>query len=158
MNRRCAAVGLSLLGLVAPGWAESAIGARPLQLKLPTPALVRDRAALASPASLGAGRPMAAANARANAPVQAEPSVRQRALQSLLVNSDQVFDEAGAPSAQSPAQFHFKRQGSALKNLSRGYRDMCDTVSAKVWDEPNGRRVRFDIAGKPGVAVEIPLH
>ena len=35
---------------------------------------------------------------------------------------------------------------------------MCDNVSAKLWDDPDGKRVRFDIAGKPGVGVEIPLR
>jgi hypothetical protein len=42
--------------------------------------------------------------------------------------------------------------------IRRSYNQFCDNLSARVWDNPNGRRLSFDIHGKPGVAVEIPLR
>jgi hypothetical protein len=83
------------------------------------------------------------------------PSLSQRALQSLLQDAN---DEATPAAASNNAQFRFKRRGDAGRDLAAGYNAMCDNVSQKLWDEPDGKRVRFDIAGKPGVAVEIPLR
>jgi len=91
-------------------------------------------------------------------PAEAEKSLRQRALQSVLNAPDVNPDESPAVSERSTDRFRFERQGSALRDFSRGYKDVCAKVSSKIWDDPNGRRIKFDIAGKPGVAIEIPLH
>ena len=83
------------------------------------------------------------------------PSRGQLALQGLLANASEdepsVIDQPGE-------NFRFERSGNAGRNISQGYKRMCDNVSAKLWDDPDGKRVKFDIAGKPGVAVEIPLR
>ena len=86
---------------------------------------------------------------------QAPPSLSQRALQSLLDNAE--LDSA-TDKASDESLFRFERRGSAGRDLSQGYKAMCQNASAKLWDEPNGKRVKFDIAGKPGVAIEIPLR
>ena len=86
---------------------------------------------------------------------EARPSRSQRALQGLLANASE--DEPSVAD-QSGENFRFERRGNAGRNISQGYKRMCDNVSAKLWDNPDGKRVKFDIAGKPGVAVEIPLR
>lgn len=86
---------------------------------------------------------------------QATPSLSQRALQSLLRDAD---EDAALVSSGNGAQFQFKRQGDAGREIAAGYNSVCDSVSRKVWDEPAGKRVRFDVAGKPGVALEFPLR
>ena len=132
--------------------AESLAGARPLRLALEGDSLQVE--------------PMRQeARSNANAMPRRGPlsnsspaSVRQQALQGLLSPPDQA--EALSSRDQSP--FRFRRQGNVGRELGRdigrGYRNMCDDVSRKVWDDPNGRRVRFDVAGKPGVAFEIPMR
>jgi hypothetical protein len=69
---------------------------------------------------------------------------------------ENVLDPA-APRARRGAregqlQLKFQKQGNAFRDLNRSYREMCDRVSSKIWDDPNGKRVRFDVAGKPGLA------
>lgn len=160
MNCRCAAVGLSLLGLwLAPGPAGCVeFGARPLQLGLAAAPV----ASAQGKASAGL-RPL---NTRIHAPAArrmpafapAEPSLTHRALQGVLDPPEQMFDEATIATGQPTVQFRFKRRGPALRDLSTSYKDMCANVSEKIWDEPNGRRIKFDIAGKPGVAVVIPIR
>lgn len=85
----------------------------------------------------------------------AEPGLSQRALESLLADADsQAHDASAAPGAT----FRFNRRGHVGRDLAQGYNNMCEAVSRKVWDDPNGKRVKFDVAGKPGVGVEIPLR
>lgn len=161
MSCRCAAVGLSLLGLLslAPGLANcSEPGARPLQLRLAASSPPVAQGNAGSELRASTERPHSSASQRAPRFAQAIPSLRQRALQSVLAAPEQSPDDAAASAGQAEARFRFEHQGSAFRNLSRGYRDMCATVSNKVWDEPNGRRIKFDVAGKPGVAVEIPIR
>jgi hypothetical protein len=85
---------------------------------------------------------------------RATREVRERALQEWLAGQEPGVEEARTDGA---LKLRFHRRGNAFKDLQGGYREMCNRVSAKVWDEPNGKRVRFDVAGKPGVGVEIPL-
>lgn len=49
-------------------------------------------------------------------------------------------------------------RGSLATNASQGYDRFCDNMTAKVWDEPNGKRLKFDIKGKPGIAIAIPVQ
>jgi hypothetical protein len=81
-------------------------------------------------------------------------ALRQQAVEGLLAQPEPTDGVAAADS--SP--FRFKRQGNVGRDFGRGYRDMCDNVSRKVWDDPNGKRVKFDVGGKPGIGFEIPIH
>lgn len=155
MNCRCKAVGLSLIAFFALAPATAlcqAKSASTLQLAFPTASGVT-----APPASLARPHPITASNGARRGPrfQQAEPSLSERALQSLLDNAD-----VEAPAATGPegASFRFERRGSAGRGLSQGYKALCQRASEKLWDDPNGKRVKFDIAGKPGVAIEIPLR
>ena len=48
---------------------------------------------------------------------------------------------------------------SSLANNTRdSYDRFCDNMTARIWDEPNGKRLKFDIRGKPGIAIAIPVH
>lgn len=164
MYRRYIAVGLSLLGLLslAPGQASaSALGAPPLQLGLgldssfsPPPVRARPQRELRADLS----RMGIAAGRRQTAPAAEDRSLRQRALQSVLNAPELNLDESAVGAGQETDPFKFQRRGSALRSFSRSYKDVCSKVSSKIWDDPNGRRIRFDIAGKPGVAIEIPMR
>ena len=154
MNCRSNAVGLSLMAILAlapaTAWCQ-AKPASPLLLKFPATSVT------ATPASLARSHPITIVNGVRRGPrfQQVEPSLSQRALQSLLENADV---ESPAATAQDGATFRFERRGSAGRDLSQGYKAMCARASEKLWDDPNGKRVKFDIAGKPGVAIEIPLR
>ena len=160
MITRWAAVAMSVLGLLSltAGQAVCAdFEARPLQLRLaaaPMPA-IQQRAIAGLPARAPSASPSAShRGARFN---QAEPGLRQRALQSMLDPPEQTFDEVTTSTGAAPISFRFHKSGG-YRDLQRSYKDMCATVSNKIWDEPNGKRIKFDIAGKPGVAVVIPLR
>lgn len=157
MNRRCAAFGFSLLGSLlfgAPAFAGD--GAPPLQLKLASaPAAMGKPMRIATANTSSRRQPGSRQDRRLDA---AEASLHERALQSMLAGGSAPDESTSTAIADSEAQFRFERQGSAFRDLSRGYKNLCATVSGKVWDDPQGRRIKFDIAGKPGVAVEIPLR
>jgi hypothetical protein len=142
---------LALLLALASGQAVAA-GERPLSLGATPPVM---RATGADRHLPPAARPLAPGlrPAPRNAPALAPREIRERALQSMLSDAEPAFDEAPR---DGRLQLKFRR-GNPLKDLSRGYREMCDRASAKIWDEPNGKRVRFDVAGKPGFGIEIPL-
>jgi hypothetical protein len=158
MGCRWNSVGLSLLSLLAiapaTAWCESKPA--PLQLKLGVSSVTASTMPLAAPRAaelrsavdLPTGR-------RGHVFHEAKPSLSQRALQSLLANAD---EEESAVGSQAGDTFRFERRGNAGRNISQGYKRMCANVSEKIWNDPNGKRVKFDIAGKPGVAVEIPLR
>ena len=160
MNRRCAALGFSLVAVLALAPVPAVgieSGARPLQLGLaatPTSSAHARSVELRAPNS----RVRASTTRRMPAFTPAEPSLTHRALQGVLDPPEQLVAEAAIGSPQPAVQFRFKRQGPALRDLSASYKDMCANVSDKIWDEPNGRRIKFDIAGKPGVAVVIPIR
>ena len=80
------------------------------------------------------------------------------AVASTSVAQGKAGTELHSSAGPTTSRFHFERQGQASRNLFRGNQAMCVTVSNKVWDEPNGRRIKFDIAGKPGLAVVIPIR
>ena len=129
------------------------------QAKLAEPLKLKFNTASASTASPTVARASAgnANNTLRRGPrfQQVQPSLSQRALQSLLDNAE-LDPATDKPSDQ--AMFRFERRGSAGRELSQGYKALCQNASEKLWDEPNGKRVKFDIAGKPGVAIEIPLR
>ncbi len=90
--------------------------------------------------------------------VQPEQSLSQRALLSMLNAPEATRDDGPAGTAMGMPQFRFERSGPAIRDFSRGYKEVCAKVSRKIWDEPNGRRIKFDIAGKPGVGIELPIR
>jgi hypothetical protein len=59
----------------------------------------------------------------------------------------------------SDGAFRFDRHsGAVVREIPRGYRRMCDSLSGHVWNEPDGRRICFDTRGKPGIAIQIPIN
>jgi len=162
MYRRCTVVGLSLIGLLslAPGQAScAAFEARPLQLALAGAYSPPAREHGGQELRVGSNRATPASTGRrAIATGAADQSLRQRALASMLNAPDPYLDASPAASGQAVPQFRFERQGPAVRDFARGYKEVCAKVAKKIWDEPNGRKIKFDIAGKPGVGIEIPIR
>lgn len=156
---RSSALGFSLLSLLAitPATGQCQSKATPLQLRLgaATVGPVATPLATHRHAELRASVDLPANARRQHVFHEARPSLSQRALQSLLQNAS---EEESTVSPQAGETFRFERTGNAGRTISQGYKRMCANVSQKIWDDPNGKRVKFDIAGKPGVAVEIPLR
>lgn len=154
MNCRYHAVGLSLMAALALGpesaWCQSKAES-PLKLKIAA------GSSPAAPASRARSQSLTLGNGVRRGPrfQQAEPSLSQRALQSLLDNAEVEPQAVAGPDG---AAFRFERSGSAGRDLSQNYKAMCQRATDKLWDEPNGKRLKFDIAGKPGIAIEIPLR
>lgn len=44
------------------------------------------------------------------------------------------------------------------QRLRYGYRKLGEDLAARMWDNPRGRRVRFDIEGRPGLGLEVPFR
>ena len=161
---------IALLLGIAPGLALAA-NARPLQLELPALSTVPAGAAASS-------RPSAFSRSMAPRPARVAPLFRREGSAARPLNGpraelasraqdlgrqalENVVDPAYAPLDEAPGegrmQLKFNKRGNAFKDLGRGYREMCDRVSEKIWDDPDGKRIRFDVAGKPGVGFEIPV-
>lgn len=43
------------------------------------------------------------------------------------------------------------------RRLRSNYRQLGERLASKLWDDPAGRRVKFDIEGRPGIGLEIPF-
>jgi hypothetical protein len=61
------------------------------------------------------------------------------------------------PTAGYP-QLRFKKRSSLDRDIKRGYRNMGENLAKKVFDDPRGKRIVFDVEGKPGVGLEIPIQ
>jgi len=165
MNVRTTA-SLALLISLAPGLA-SAVETRPLRLELPVLSAATGPRTISAPAHAqrlqlagrASDRPSRVAplfrrkDGRAEVETRAQ-SLGRQALESVLDPAAPALDE---DRAEGQLRLKFQKQGNAFRDLNRSYREMCDRVSQKIWDEPNGKRVRFDVAGKPGLGVEIPI-
>ena len=81
-------------------------------------------------------------------------SIGRQALENVLDPGVEALD---SDRGEGKLQLKFQKRGNAFRDLNKGYREMCDRVSQKLWDDPNGKRVRFDVAGKPGIGIEIPV-
>lgn len=44
------------------------------------------------------------------------------------------------------------------RRLRSNYRQLGERLASKLWDDPAGRRVKFDIEGRPGIGLEIPFE
>jgi len=156
-----------LLGSL-PGLALAS--AKPLQLDLPA------LSAASTTTTASAPRPSAFARSLAQRPARGTPLFQRNdarttastrpltaKVQSLgrQALENVVLDPELAPldndRAEGRLQLKFQKRGNAFRDLNKGYREMCDRVSQKLWDDPNGKRVRFDVAGKPGIGIEIPV-
>jgi len=170
MRASCHIAALTLLGLV-PGLALASV--QPLRLELPsipgaTPATTSvpratrqtafDRSMAQRPARV---EPLFQRNgARANANANRDTNVARaqnlgrQALQNVV---DPEFVNLDEDRGEGKLQLKFNKRSNAFKDLNKSYREMCDRVSQKIWDDPNGKRIRFDAAGKPGISIEIPV-
>ncbi|MEO7252596.1 MAG: hypothetical protein ABIW30_08325 [Arenimonas sp.] len=161
MDRRKSVVGWLLSGVLtlAPCLVDAAPppDSRPLRLGLATLPASFARSNATGEFYRAPIRHSATAASPPGKPVQPLPNLRQRALQSVLSSSDAGMDEANGDPTQAD-RFHFEHRGPAWRNLARTYKSLCATASAKIWDEPDGKRIRFDVAGKPGVGVEVPIR
>ena len=87
---------------------------------------------------------------------------RQDVLSSLGVGlvsaSDDLDLTAPTTATDGFPQLRFKKRGSLDRDIKRGYRNMGENLAKKVFDDPRGKRIVFDVEGKPGVGVEIPLR
>ena len=103
-----------------------------------------------------------AGNAPANAasrPMPRSPRVDAIGLGMGLVTGDDLDDTTVAtPSGTGYPELKFQKRGHLARDIKRGYRQMGENLAKKVWDEPKGKRIVFDVEGRPGVGVEIPLH
>lgn len=43
------------------------------------------------------------------------------------------------------------------QRLQHTYRRLGEDLAARLWDDPRGRRIRFDVDGRPGLGLLIPL-
>lgn len=166
MKSASATAPLVLLFGLLPGLAL-ATGTRPLRLELP--ALSSTSPATTPSRQSAFARTMAPRPERSEAlfrrngarAARNRPEVETRARSLGRQALENVLDPEAMPleseRAEGSLQLKFQKRGNAIKDLNRGYREMCDRVSAKIWDDPNGKRIRFDVAGKPGVGIEIPV-
>jgi hypothetical protein len=76
----------------------------------------------------------------------------------LLTGLEPVEDAASTPSTDGMPTFKFRKQGPVARDLRRGYRAMGERLAGRVFDDPRGKRIVFDVDGKPGVGVEIPIR
>lgn len=134
----CLACGLSAAFAVAPPAAARAAPARPINLSPPDVSVAMAREAAVRSGSRGRNRhhfanPLAVQLATATPPMVASPSPPLPVLA-------------------------FRDAGPLHREVQSGYRDFTESVARRVWTEPDGRRVIFDVGGKPGVGVEIPLR
>jgi len=158
---------LSTVAICASSWllAGSAVAAGPFanfsknsmpQLRLENRDLLRPANVLASPSLLSRGtnhhrlasfRDFPATPAAGNA-VAIDPALPLPALSSGFAVNE----------AQS-GPFRFEHRGGAVVHeIPRGYRRMCDSLSGHLWNDPGGKRVCFDMRGKPGIAIQIPIN
>lgn len=156
MNRRNATAMLAMLLALASGQA-AATATRPLRLGFVAPpervAPVRAERSIPQPL----GRVESRRGARLHE-LSDRPPLSQRAIESILDPPAPALAAVDETPSGGQMNLRFQKRGNAFRDLSKGYREMCDKASAKLWDEPNGKRVRFDVRGKPGIGIEIPIR
>jgi hypothetical protein len=87
---------------------------------------------------------------------------REDVLSSLGVGLLTAPDDIDATTVTTPnagyPQLRFKKQGHIARDIKRSYRNMGENLAKKMFDDPRGKRIVFDVNGKPGVGMEIALH
>ena len=147
----------SLISAMALLASQSALANKPLRMDLrpfvqpaPAPAMHKRAASFAPPRS---------ANVVAGKPLRREPRVDALGLGVGLVTG---LDNDDLTVANQPANgypvLQFQKRGHLARDIKRGYRNMGSNLARRVWEDPKGKRIVFDIEGKPGVGVEIPLR
>lgn len=158
MKHRNATAMLAMLLALASSQAGAAT-TRPLRLNFVAPP---ERAAPArvERAGLANAQPESRADSRRGVPLHVADNarLRQQALENILDPPSPALPALDENPAGGQMQLRFQKRGNAFRDLSKGYREMCDRASAKIWDDPNGKRVRFDVRGKPGIGIEIPIR
>jgi len=84
-----------------------------------------------------------------------------RAFGALTTDAPRTLDlSVDVAAAEQPtAAFRFERHnGAVVREIPRGYNRMCDALSAHIWSQPQGKRLCFDMRGKPGIAIQIPIR
>jgi hypothetical protein len=76
----------------------------------------------------------------------------------LLTGLEAPDDATSTDATDGTPSFKFKKQGHLARDIRRGYRAMGERLAGRVFDEPRGKRIVFDIEGKPGVGLEIPIR
>jgi hypothetical protein len=86
---------------------------------------------------------------------------RNDALSTLGVGLLTGLDPADTTTDATPAAgypvLHFQKRGHLARDIKRGYRNMGEKLARRVFDEPRGKRIVFDIEGRPGIGVEVPI-
>jgi hypothetical protein len=155
----------SFCGVVISAMLAGPVGATthmPLRMDLAPIARAQNAAPLAPPAQ------GYRANRTFNAPHQAgarDPRdarlTRADAVGTLGVGLLTGLDPADATVATQPEagypELKFQKRGHLARDIKRGYREMGENLARRVWEDPRGKRIVFDVAGKPGVGVEIQL-
>lgn len=54
--------------------------------------------------------------------------------------------------------FQMSAEARLDQRLRYGYRKLGEDMAARLWDNPRGRRVLFDIEGRPGLGLEVPFR
>ena len=142
-----------------------ALAARPLRLELP-------KAHATAPAAPATTRP--AMHRRSFTAPQPEILERDRRLTERKAARAEAISTLGVgllagPDLEEPAAssttaaaadypvLEFKKQGHLGRDIKRSYRNMGENLARRVFDDPKGKRIVFDVAGKPGIGLEIAL-
>jgi hypothetical protein len=145
---------ISALALMASG---AAFANKPLRMDLRP--FVQPAAAPSAPApkrSRSFAPPVATA---AGKPLPREPRVDALGMGVGLLTGLEATEvtESNSPANGYPV-LQFQKRGHLARDIKRGYRNMGSNLARRVWEDPKGKRIVFDVDGKPGVGVEIPLR
>jgi hypothetical protein len=156
---------VTVLALLA---SPMAAAQKPLRMDLAP--LLQDKPAASAPRAMAAPRTTSRRSFSTPEPVVLDRDrrltdrreARQEALSTLGVGLLTGLDPADATTSNTPAagypQLRFKKQGHLARDIKRSYRNMGENLARRVFDDPKGKRIVFDVAGRPGVGVEIPLR
>jgi hypothetical protein len=152
----------SLFSSLALMASSAAYAQKPLRMDLRPfmqPAAAKP-AARPNVASRSFNAPHATPNANAaSRPMPRNPRVDAIGLGMGLVTGGDAEDTTVATSSGNGyPELKFQKRGHLARDIKRGYRQMGENLAKKVWDEPKGKRIVFDVEGRPGVGVEIPLR
>lgn len=91
-------------------------------------------------------------------PIESAPLPPTPARRPPEVLDNSVPDSAGLQTGVQSKRPQFRFQSRGPANFKRGYQTMTESLAKRVWDDPKGKRILFEVRGKPGIAVEIPVR